>query len=239
MKGAGSSIPTWRVDPDRPNRYLARVRYEGDLLGRSRSRFLRLPSSRANRRVRWLTSRLTPLCIAFTATARSRHVRVYHTLLHTRLQEALSSSAAARSAVDAHRPQTGGICALCRPRREHAEACRSAPTKWSPRSGLAAGALPRHRPLHVTAGAVAVLRRSVRHHVPTQAAPVSGSNDASNRDYAEQMARVLDPPPQNLTDELESYREPELQVRVSMNCRQGVEVRRRIVGSRLNLDSRL
>jgi hypothetical protein len=42
---------------------------------------------------------------------------------------------------------------------------------------------------------VAVLRRSVRYRLATQAAPGSGSNDASSHGYAERMVQLLGPPP--------------------------------------------
>jgi len=139
-------------------------------------------------------------CIPFTATVLSHHARLYYTLVHTPLQDSLSAKLARlqrevpcmrighKLTPEGYVPYAVRVESMLKAVGVHSRIGRG---------DLASPLVcfPAITHLHDITGAVAVLRRSVRYRLATQAAPGSGSNDASSRGYAERMAQLLGPPP--------------------------------------------
>jgi len=139
-------------------------------------------------------------CIPVTATVLSHHVRLFYTLQHTPLQDGLSAKLRLARRLQrkvpclriGHKLTPEGYVpfAVCVENRVHSRIGRGdlALPLWLV-------CFPAIARLHDIAKAVAVLRRSVRYRLATQAAPGSGSNNSSSRGCAGRMAQLLGPPP--------------------------------------------
>jgi len=133
-------------------------------------------------------------CIPFTATVLSHHARLYYTLLHTPLRDPCPDSLSAKPArlqrevpcmrighkltPEGYVPYAVREENMLKAVGVHSRIDIGRGDLASPRVCFPATARP-----HDVAGAVAILRRSVRYRLATQAAPGSGSNDASQHEH--------------------------------------------------------